>query len=223
VRDPLGLNERLFALWYPYVCGLSENAGQRETRQALVGEAQDRTLEIGAGSGLNLPHYTHRVSELVVTEPSPHMLGHLRSALESEPTPVGSWELVRAGAEELPFEDASFDTVVGTYVVCSIPNPERALAELARVLRPGGRYLYLEHVHAGDGTLLGRVQDLVELPHRYIAAGCHPNRRTERLLDDSPLEVERMEHSSMPRSFPTVRPTILGSAIRPSRAGARSG
>ena len=216
MRDPLGLNERLFAIWYPYVCGLSERAGQREIRRDLISQASGRALEIGAGSGLNLPHYTEAVTELVVTEPSPHMHPHLRSLLDSEPPPVGAWKLEESGAEALPFDDASFDTVVGTYVFCTIPSPGPALAEVARVLKPGGRYLYLEHVHAGEGTLLGRIQDLVELPHRYIAAGCHPNRRTERLLAESPLEVERNERGEMPRSFPTVRPTILGSAVRPT-------
>jgi SAM-dependent methyltransferase len=212
VRDPLGLNERFFAFYYPKVCAVSENAGQRETRRDLIAGARGRVLELGAGSGLNLPHYTEQVDELVVTEPSPHMLDHLRSALESDPPPVGAWDLVEAGALDLPFEDASFDTAVGTFILCTIPDPAAALAEVARVLRPGGRLLFMEHVHAGEGTLLGRFQDLVEIPHRYIAAGCHPNRRTEALLAASPLEVERLEHGQQPRSFPTVRPTILGSA-----------
>jgi ubiquinone/menaquinone biosynthesis C-methylase UbiE len=212
MRDPLGLNERLFALWYPIVCGVSERAGQRETRAGLIGQAEGRTLEIGAGSGANLPHYTDRVSELVVTEPSPHMLAHLRTALQADAPPVGSWELVQAGAEQLPFPDDSFDTVAATFVHCTIPDPAQALTEIARVLRPGGRYLFLEHVHAGEGTALGRFQDLAELPHRYIAAGCFPNRRTERLLEQSPLQLERLEHGAQPRAFPTVRPTIIGSA-----------
>jgi SAM-dependent methyltransferase len=214
MRDPLGLNERLFALYYPRLVALSENAGQRETRGRLVSESHGRTVELGAGSGLNLPHYTERVTELVVTEPSPHMLSHLRSELDADPPPVGSWELVQAGATELPMEDQSVDTVVGTYVLCTIPDPGAALAEVARVLRPDGRLLFLEHVHAGDGTLLGRFQDLVEIPHRYLAAGCHPNRHTEELLDASPLDVEWLEHGSQPRAFPTVRPTIMGSARR---------
>ncbi|HEX4109690.1 MAG TPA: class I SAM-dependent methyltransferase [Solirubrobacteraceae bacterium] len=217
MRDPLGLNERLFAWWYPYVSGLSERAGQREMRAELIAQAHGRALEIGAGSGLNLPHYGPSVSELVVTEPSPHMLAHLRRRLEQEPPPVGEWTLLLAGAETLPFEDASFDCVVGTYVHCTIPDPARALREVARVLAPGGRYLYLEHVHAGEGTALGRMQDLIELPHRYIAAGCHPNRRTERLLRDSPLVLERVEHGTMPMAFPSVRPVISGSARAPAR------
>jgi ubiquinone/menaquinone biosynthesis C-methylase UbiE len=214
-----GLNERLFALWYPVVAERSERAGQRETRRELVAQASGRTLEIGAGSGLNLPHYTAAVTELVVSEPGPHMLTHLRSSLAENPPPVGSWKLVEVGGERLPFEDGSFDTVVATFVMCTIPDPRRAFAEIARVLKPGGRYLFLEHVHAGEGTVLGRFQDMVEVPHRYIAAGCYPNRRTEELLAKSPLQVERLEHGRQPRAIATVRPTILGSAVASERSG----
>jgi SAM-dependent methyltransferase len=221
MRDPLRLNERLFALYYPRLTQLSENAGERETRRELVSGAEGRTLELGAGSGLNLPHYTGRVSELVVTEPSPDMLEHLRARLGSDPPPVGSWSLVQAGAEELPFEAESFDTVLGTYVLCTIPDPARALAEVASLLKPDGRFLFLEHVHAGEGTILGHFQDLVELPHRYLSAGCHPNRRTAALLDASPLEIEHLEHSNKPRAFPTVRPTSIGSA-RPAPTSANT-
>jgi len=217
MRDPLRLNERLFAFYYPRLVQLAENAEQRETRRELVSRAEGRTLELGAGSGLNLPHYTRRVTELVVTEPSPYMLEHLTARLGSDPPSVGSWSLVQAGAEELPFEADSFDTVLGTYVLCTIPDPVQALDEVARLLKPDGRFLFLEHVHAGEGTMLGHFQDLVELPHRYLAAGCHPNRRTAALLDASPLEIERLQHSTQPRAFPTVRPTIIGSA-RPAPA-----
>jgi ubiquinone/menaquinone biosynthesis C-methylase UbiE len=216
------LNERLFAFYYPRVCALAENAGQRETRRELVSEATGRTLELGAGSGVNLPHYTERVTELVISEPSPHMLNHLRTAIEEDPPDTGSWKLVQTGAEELPFEDESFDTVVATFILCTVPDPARALREMFRVLAPGGRYLFFEHVHAGDGTVLGRFQDLVEVPHRYLAAGCHPNRRTAQLLESSPMEVQRLEHGAQPRSIPTVRPTIIGTAIRPLAAAAAS-
>lgn len=216
MRDPLGLNERFFAWYYPKVCGVSERAGQAETRRELLSQASGRTLEIGAGSGFNLPHYTDRVTELVVSEPSPHMLEHLRERLEAAPPPVGSWELSDASAESLPFEDASFDTVIGGFIMCSIPDPEAALAEIARVLRPGGRYLFLEHVHAGEGTMLGRFQDMIEIPHRYIAAGCYPNRRTWETIADSPLEIESLERGRQPKASPSVRPTIRGSAVRPA-------
>ncbi len=212
MRDPLGINERLFARWYPLVCQQAEKAGQAETRADLLAEASGRTLEIGAGAGVNVPHYRDTVSELVISEPSAHMLGQLRPQLRGRPPRVGSWELTQADAQQLPFADDSFDTVVGTYVLCSVDEPRRTLSEIARVLHAGGRYLYMEHVHAGEETLLGRFQDLVEVPHRYIAAGCHPNRRTERLLEASPLTVEWLKHANQPRSFPTVRPIIIGAA-----------
>jgi ubiquinone/menaquinone biosynthesis C-methylase UbiE len=192
--------------------GWSERAGQRDTRATLVAQASGRTLEIGAGSGYNLPHYPATVTELVVTEPSPHMLTHLRAALESDPPPVGSWELVQTGAESLPFDDHSFDTVVATFVHCTIPDPLAAMNEIARVLRPDGRYLFMEHIRSTQSTLLARFQDAVEIPHRYICAGCYPNRRTEDLLNASGLSIERLDHMQMPRAFPSVRPTIIGSA-----------
>ena len=211
----MGVADRLFALYYPPLVRLAEDAGQRETRRELLAGARGRTVELGAGNGFNLPHYTARVSELVVTEPSPHMLALLRRELAEAPPPVGSWTVVQAGAEDLPLEDASVDTVVATYVLCTVPDPDRALEEVARVLRPGGRLLFLEHVHAGDGTLLGRFQDLAERPHRILAAGCHPNRRTGEALERSPLTVERLDRGRQPRALPSVRPTIIGSALRP--------
>lgn len=214
MRDPLGLNERLFARYYPILIGLSERAGEAERRAALLSAATGRTLEIGAGGGHNLAHYPAAVTELVVTEPSPHMIRHLTDELAKRPAAAGSYELVRTGAERLPFDDASFDTVVATFVHCTIPDPRGALAEIARVLKPGGAYLFIEHVRSPDNVWLARFQDLVELPHRYLAAGCHPNRRTEKLLAESPLTVEQLVHEPMPRALPTVRPTIRGLARR---------
>ncbi len=219
MSGPWDLNERLFAIWYPWVCGVAERAGQRQWRADLVGEARGRTLEIGAGSGLNLPHYRSTVTDLVVTEPSTHMHRHLRTILADQPPPVTSTELITAGALELPFADRSFDTVVATYVHCTIPDPPGALSEIARVLKPGGRYLFLEHIRAPDGSVLGRLQDLIEAPHVYVAAGCHPNRRFDELIKQSPLTVERAEHRRMPRAVPSVAPVVIGSARRPVRSG----
>jgi SAM-dependent methyltransferase len=214
-RDPWGLNERAFAWYYPRLMALAERAGGAALRARVIGLAAGRTLEIGAGSGYNLAHYPSAVTDLVVTEPSPHMLRLLREQLMSEPPAVGTWELVQTGAEVLPFADASFDTVTGGYVHCSIPRPELAIAEIARVLKPDGRYLFIEHVRARDGSLLGRFQDVIEPVHVYVAAGCHPNRRTEELLAGSELSVEWVEHTNLPRSSPSVRPLILGAARKP--------
>jgi ubiquinone/menaquinone biosynthesis C-methylase UbiE len=207
------LSERVFAWYYPRILELAERAGQRDTRRRLLSAARGRTLEIGAGQGANLAHYTSSVSELVITEPSPHMLARLRRAVAGEPPAAGHWELVQAGAQALPFADGSFDTVVCTYVLCSVADPRRALEEIARVLRPGGRYLFMEHVRAEEG-LLGRFQDAVEPLHTLVAAGCHPNRRTGELIGASALRVERIERGQQPRAPITVRPTIIGSAVK---------
>ena len=206
------LKERIFALYYPYVLEIAERAGQRETRRRLLAEAQGRVLELGAGSGINLPHYTDAVTELVISEPSASMLAHLRSELDGGGTEALESRLVQSGAESLPFEDDSFDTVVATFILCTVPDPVAVLREIDRVLKPGGRYLFLEHVRAGDGTRLARFQDGIEFLHTQIAAGCHPNRRTWETLEASPLEVERLEHGRQPRAPATVRPTIIGAA-----------
>jgi ubiquinone/menaquinone biosynthesis C-methylase UbiE len=212
----MGLTERAFAWWYPRVAALAENAGQRETRAEVLSSARGRTLEIGAGSGYNLPHYPGAVTELVVTEPSPYLVQLLRPQLRDQAPPVGPSRLLRAGAEALPFADDSFDTVTSAFVHCTIPHPDDALREIARVLRPGGRYLFLEHVRSPDSRLLGTVQDVLERPHVWFAAGCHPNRRFEQVLADSPLHLEDLRRGRQPRSSPTVRPTVRGIALAPA-------
>ncbi|MGN6606029.1 MAG: class I SAM-dependent methyltransferase [Jatrophihabitans sp.] len=211
-RDRWGLNERAFAWYYPRLMAVSERSGGAELRSRVIGRAAGRTLELGAGNGYNLPHYTAAVTELVVTEPSPAMLAQLERTVRATPPAVGSWRAMAADAERLPFPDASFDTVTSGYVQCSVGDPARMVDEIARVLRPGGRYLFIEHVRADEGSLLGRVQDVIEPVHVYVAAGCHPNRRTEELLRSSSLEVEWLEHARLPMAPVSVRPLLLGSA-----------
>jgi SAM-dependent methyltransferase len=208
VRDRWDLTERLFAAYYARAVARSDLAGQRDTRAALLADARGRTLEVGAGTGANVEHYPAAVTRLVLSEPSPWMLARLA------PVAGTRAEVVRAEVGALPFGDASFDTVVCTYVLCSVGDPAAALGELSRVLAPGGRLLFSEHVRAREGSGLGRVQDAVALPHRLAGAGCRPNRRTEALLRASPLRVERLQHGRQPASLPTVRPTITGVAVR---------
>jgi len=214
MRGRRALNERLFGFYYPIVVGLSELAGQRKTRHALLAQARGRTLEIGAGNGFNVPHYTDAVSELILTEPNPYLSRRLRERLKSSPPPAGSWALAAANAVELPFPDESFDTVVGTYVLCTVPDPRQALDEIHRVLRPGGAYVFLEHVRAPDGTVTALMQDVLAPMNRYFGAGCHPNRRTEQTIRNSSVSVDHLEHGTMPLAVPILRPTILGTAHR---------
>jgi ubiquinone/menaquinone biosynthesis C-methylase UbiE len=201
---PWNLSERLFAAYYPFVAAKSERAGQARTRAQLLAGARGRVLEVGAGHGLNLAHYPSGVDELVLTDPSPWMLAR---------APAGT-DIRQAGLPSLPFADGRFDTVVCTYVLCSIDDQAAALAEIARVLAPGGALLFLEHVRAADGSKLSRVQDFIAAPHRLAAAGCRPNRRTEDALAASPLQIDWLVQGRQPSALPTVAPTIMGVARR---------
>lgn len=202
---------RLFAAGYDAFTGVAERAGLAEHRHALLSEAHGATLELGAGTGANIEHYPAEVTELVLTEPDDHMARKLRRRLLDSGRRA---EVVVAPAERLPFEDRSFDTVVGTLVLCTIPDPPAALGEVARVLKPGGRLLFLEHVRA-EAPRLARWQDRLHTPWFYFGAGCNCNRPTLRTIEASPLQVERVEHAEMPKAVPIVKPMIIGSAIRP--------
>jgi SAM-dependent methyltransferase len=200
----------VFAAIYGRLMQVTEEAGLREIRAGLVSRAAGRTLEIGAGTGLDLPHYGPEVTELVLTEPDPHMAKRLREAVAGrDPEP----EVIEAPAESLPFEDASFDTVVSGLVLCTVSDPGRSIEEAARVLRPGGRLLFFEHVRDEDGSRLARWQDRLERPWGFFAGGCHPNRRTVDAIEASPLRVESLEMREFPKS-PLVRPLAVGVAIR---------
>jgi ubiquinone/menaquinone biosynthesis C-methylase UbiE len=211
-------DHRIFAAIYDRLLAGTEEAGLQEMREELLREAEGRTLELGAGTGLNLPHYTASVTELVLTEPDRFMVARLRRRLAAEPPAPNAVEVVEAGAERLPFEDASFDTVVSTLVFCSVDDPGEAMSEVARVLRPQGRLLYLEHVRSPDSERLARWQDRLERPWGWFAGGCHPNRPTGEALRSTGLEVERQDQAQMPKAPPLARPLIRGSA----RPGASS-
>ena len=198
----------LFARGYNRFNKVAEDAGLREKRRALLARAQGRTLEIGAGTGVNLALYPDSVTELVLTEPDSHM----RQQLEKKLTAVGRRaEVMDAGGEHLPFPDASIDTVVATLVLCTIPDPQAVLGEIARVLKPEGRLLFLEHVRAEDPKT-ARWQDRLERPWSWFGRGCHPNRDTLATLEASALEVADVEHDQMPKAPPIVRPLIVGEA-----------
>src|SRR5215204_3490061 len=152
----------------------TEEAGLRQMRRETLSKASGRTIDLGAGTGANLDLYPSSVTELVLAEPDPHMLRKLRSKAEEAWTDA---MIVEAGAEELPFEDSSFDTAVFTLVLCTVPDPAAALAEAARVLRPGGRLLFVEHVRSEDPGL-ARWQDRLERPWHFFGDGCHCNRAT---------------------------------------------
>jgi SAM-dependent methyltransferase len=198
----------LFARGYDRFTKAAEEAGLREKRRALLSGAQGRTLEIGAGTGANLDLYPDSVTELVLAEPDEHMRAQLEAKLPGLGRRV---EVVGAGGEALPFADASFDTVITTLVLCTIPDPEAALSEVARVLKPDGRLLFLEHVRAENpGT--ARWQDRLERPWGWVGRGCHPNRDTLASIEASSLEVAEVERDRFPKAPPIVQPMIVGEA-----------
>ena len=188
----------------------TERAGLAEMREEVVSQARGETLEIGGGTGLNLSHYPEAVTALTLTEPDPFMAKRLRAKLQAGDASVKA-ELIEASAEELPFADASFDTVVGTLVMCTIADPARAVAEIARVLRPDGQLLLIEHVRDPAEGRLARWQDRLERPWGWIAAGCHPNRDTAGTLGAAGFELD-LRPGELPKSPPFVRPLVRGAA-----------
>ncbi|HEY5816476.1 MAG TPA: class I SAM-dependent methyltransferase [Solirubrobacterales bacterium] len=203
---------RVFSALYDSMLRGTEEAGLRERRREVLAAAQGRTIDIGAGTGANLGLFPDGLEQVVMAEPDPHMVKRLRRKVAEAGAEV---ELVEAGAERLPFEDAGFDTAVFTLVLCTVPDPDAALVEAARVLKPGGRLLFLEHVRAeSPGT--ARWQDRLESPWRFLADGCHCNRDTVARIEASPLALESVERGELPKSPPITRPLAWGRATLPA-------
>lgn len=201
-----------YAGTYDLFNGPAERAGLREQRHDLLTQATGATIEIGAGTGLNLPHYPPAVTRLALIEPDPHMSRRLRrrAARSGRDAEIGS-----ATADRLPFPDASFDTAVVTFTLCSVPDEQVALREITRVLAPGGRLLFLEHVRSADPHIAAK-QDKAPFPYPLI--GCHPNRDTLREIRASPLAVESVRAGELPKTPEIERPMIMGTARRPASA-----
>lgn len=202
---------RLFASIYDRMLAASEEAGLGERRRELLAGARGRTLEIGAGTGVNVERYPESVTELVLTEPFEPMAKRLRervAACGREAT------VVVAPAESLPAEDGSVDTVVVTLVLCTVDDVAATLAEIDRILKPGGQLLFMEHVRSEDPRL-ARKQDRFERPWRFVGHGCHPNRDTVAAIEGSPLEVTDLERGCTPKSLEITEPLVQGVAVKP--------
>ncbi len=194
----------------------SEEACLSAWRRQLLDDLSGNVLEVGAGTGINLEHYPSSVVRLVLAEPDPHMRRQLSSRIAGHGRP--GVELSAGSLEELPLPDASFDAVVATLVLCSVHDPRRALSEIHRVLRPGGRFAFLEHVAAENNP--GRLvwQHRIEPVWRRVAGNCHTTRRTADDITHAGFELEWIERESVRKALPWVRPSIRGVARRPSPA-----
>ena len=204
---------RVMALVYDPFVWLGEIASMRGRRSALLGGARGRVVEIGAGTGLNIAHYPDVISELVLLEPEPAMRRRLATRLQRHERIA---RIVDAPAERLPLADASVDTVVSTLVLCTVDDPERALREIARVLRPGGQLLFIEHVRA-KSRFLAACQDISVQPWRRFAGGCICNRPTVDLMRACGFAV--VADDDVWRGMPAiVHPLTVGRATLPSTA-----
>jgi SAM-dependent methyltransferase len=165
-------------------------------------------------SPVALDHYPEAVSELTLTEPDPHMLKRLRSRLQASGRDA---TIIRAPAERLPFDAGAVDTVVSTWTLCTVDDPEAVLAEVARVLSAGGRFLFLEHVRSEDSERTARWQDRLTPLVRRAICGCRPNRRTFATIEASALEIEHVRWGEQPKgSLPWEKPMIFGIARKRS-------
>jgi ubiquinone/menaquinone biosynthesis C-methylase UbiE len=205
------LRSRFFAMTYDHQMTRVEKAGLGAYREGLLAGAAGRVLEIGAGTGSNLRFYGPAVESLTLTEPETPMLRRLeRKAAVQAPGAT----VLRAPAEDLPLEDATFDVAVSTLVLCGVDDQPRALRELRRVLRPGGQLLFLEHVRSGD-THLARSQDRMNGINRFVV-GCDCNRPTLDSIRDAGFAVTNVEHTTLPKFPKFAAPAIVGAATVPA-------
>jgi ubiquinone/menaquinone biosynthesis C-methylase UbiE len=166
------------------------NKEVKRYRRKVIPPAAGEVLEIGAGSGLNLPFYGSQVQRLHALEPSQALLRMASRKLPGAPFEV---ELLRGSAEEIPLADRSIDTVVTTWTLCSIPDVAKALREARRVLKPGGSLLFVEHGHAPDASVAA-WQRRIEPLWKPLAGGCHLTRRIDRLIREAGFEIVELEN-----------------------------
>ena len=203
---------RLIAAVYDRLTEASEAACLQQWRAELLRDLAGQVLEVGAGTGLNIPFYPPALSRLVLSEPDPHMRRKLSKKARAQ-----NWdraEVLDASLEDLPLPAEAFDAVVGTLVLCSVPRLDHALAEIHRVLKPGGRFVFLEHVAAEDRPRRLRWQHRVEPFWKRLSGNCHLTRRTADAIVAAGFSIAEIRRESMRKAWPLVRPTVRGVAVK---------
>jgi ubiquinone/menaquinone biosynthesis C-methylase UbiE len=208
-----------FATFYDPFMRKSEAACLAAWRQELLGGLSGVVAEIGAGTGANLPHYPASVERVTLTEPDASMRHLLEGRRDSASVRAGEVQIVDAPAEALPFDSGSLDAVVTTLVLCTVPRPEAALAEIRRVLRPGGALVFLEHGAAEEGSSLLRWQRRLEPAWRRFAEGCILTRRPDATIASAGFAIETLRRDTMRKAWPILRPTVRGLARKPLAPG----
>lgn len=206
------LLDRVFAAAYDRLLAPSEVRGLAGMREALLGQLGGTVVEIGAGTGLNLPHYHAGIDRLVLTEPSRPMVRHLEDRRAHDPPEVDDVEVIEAPGHALPLVDDAADHAVSTLVLCTVPDLERTAAELARVLRPGGTLALLEHVGDTEPTRKATVQRVLEPPWKVVARGCHLTRDPRAALAAAGFDVSGLAEDRIPGSMSLVERALVGHA-----------
>ena len=208
----------LFARVYDSTTAKAEETGQAEHRRELLAGLRGRVLDLGAGNGVNFEHYPTAVSEVVAVEPEPYLRARAVEAAREAPVAV---DVTEGLADRLPFEDSSFDAAVVSLVLCTVPDVDAALAEMRRVIRPGGELRFYEHV-LSRGPRLAWLQRAFTRSGVWplLAGGCHADRDTAAAIERANFEVERCRRFRFCPN-PVVAPAstrVLGAARRPKEA-----
>ncbi len=198
---------------YDRLMGPAEEVCLRRWRREILAGLAGRVLEIGPGTGLNLPLYPPAVRQLMLAEPDRHMRARLEAKVPD--APVGAVDVVDAVASTIPEDDAAFDAVVCTFVLCSVPDQTAALAEIRRVLRPGGTLAFLEHVAAEGPSSRLRWQRRVGPVWTVLSGGCHLTRRTGDAIAAAGFEVTRSASRRIRPAPSIIGPALRGLALRP--------
>ncbi len=205
----------LTAYFYDRVMSKTEDACLKEWRLELLKQVSGEVLEIGAGTGANIRLYSDKVNRLVLSEPDKHMRKRIKVQLDNHQ--LGHVSLTGGTAEKIEADDETFDYVVSSLVCCSVTNLKASLNEIKRVLKPGGGYVFMEHVAAANGTTRRRWQNIINPVWKTFMGNCHLNRETEQALVTEGFDIVQIERESMRKAPPIVRPTIRGIAKKPDR------
>jgi MFS family permease len=211
---PTKVSHPIFARFYAWISPRMEQAGYAEHRDELLDGLTGRVIEIGAGNGMNFAHYPPAVSHVLAVEPEPRLRELAQAKATEGPVPV---EVVDATADRLPAADGTFDAAVASLVLCSVPDVPAALAEVRRVVRPGGQLRFLEHVRA-DTPGLARVQRVLDATlWPTFGGGCHTHRDTRAAIEAAGFTIDDIDHPRIPETrIPApASPHILGTATNP--------